>query len=91
MSDLYIYNGDYWRISNVTLGYDFNRLLKKSSFAQLRLYVTAQNLFTFTKYPGMDPEIGTSTDDEKAGWVSGIDVGFYPTPRTYMIGANIKF
>lgn len=91
ISDLYVENGDYWRINNVTLGYDFKKLFKKVPFEQLRLYVTAQNLFTITGYSGMDPEIGTSTDDDKSSWVSGIDVGFYPLPRTYMVGANIKF
>ena len=55
---------------------------------QARLYVTAQNLATFTKYSGMDPEIGYGADKS---WVSGIDVGFYPSPRTYMIGVNLKF
>lgn len=91
ISDLYVENGDYWRINNVTLGYDFKKLFTKLPFGQLRLYVTAQNLFTITGYSGMDPEIGTSSDDQKASWVSGVDVGFYPLPRTYMVGANIKF
>lgn len=91
VSDLYVEDGDYWRINNVTLGYDFKKLFKKVPFEQLRIYVTAQNLFTITGYSGMDPEIGTSTDDDKSSWVSGVDVGFYPLPRTYMIGANIKF
>lgn len=91
ISDLYIENGDYWRINNVTFGYDFKKLFPKVPFEQLRLYVTAQNLFTITGYSGMDPEIGTSSDDTNVGWVSGVDVGFYPLPRTYMFGANIKF
>lgn len=91
ISDLYVENGDYWRINNVTLGYDFKKLFPKVPFGQLRLYLTAQNVFTITGYSGMDPEIGTSSDDAKASWVSGVDVGFYPLPRTYMIGANIKF
>lgn len=91
ISDLYVENGDYWRINNITLGYDFKKLFKKVPFEQLRLYITAQNLFTITGYSGMDPEIGTSTDDTNSGWASGIDVGFYPLPRTYMVGANIKF
>lgn len=91
ISDLYIENGDYWRINNVTLGYDFKKLFTKVPFEQLRLYLTVQNLLTVTGYSGMDPEIGTSTDDSNSGWVSGVDIGFYPMPRTYMIGANIKF
>ena len=86
-SDLYVHDADYLRISNVTLGYDLSRLWNKKYCRQLRVYVQAQNLFTFTKYNGMDPEIGYGTD----GWVSGVDVGYYPRPRTFLVGANIKF
>jgi hypothetical protein len=60
-------------------------------FEQLRLYLTGQNLYTFTNYSGMDPSIGTSTDEDFAGWVRGVDLGYYPSPRTIMIGASIKF
>lgn len=90
-SDLDIENGDYLRINNVTFGYNFKNLLKKLPFQQIRLYATVQNLYTFTKYSGMDPEIGTSSDDTAYGWVRGVDIGFYPTPRTFLIGASIKF
>ena len=86
-SDLYVHDADFLRISNVTLGYDISRLWNSKICKQLRLYVQAQNLFTFTKYKGMDPEIGYGTD----GWVSGVDVGYYPRPRTFLIGANVKF
>ena len=57
-------------------------------FEQVRCYISAQNLFTITGYSGMDPEIGTSTG---VNWISGVDFGFYPTPRTFMVGASIKF
>ena len=88
-SDLYIQDADYLRISNVTLGYDLARLWKSKYCTQCRVYVQAQNLFTFTKYDGMDPEIGTyGTSDS---WVSGVDVGYYPRPRTIMVGCNVKF
>ena len=86
-SDLYVHDASYLRISNVTLGYDLSRIMKSRFCRQLRVYVQAQNLFTFTKYKGMDPEIGYGTD----GWVSGVDVGYYPRPRTFLIGANVKF
>lgn len=88
-SDLYIHDGDFLRLSNVTVGYDFARLTKAKTgaFKQLRLYAQAQNLLTFTKYNGMDPEIGYGTD----GWVSGVDLGYYPRPRTLLVGLNIKF
>ena len=86
-SDLYLQDGDYLRISNIPLGYDFAKLIKLKAISQARLYVQVQNAFTFTKYDGMDPEIGYGTSD----WVSGIDLGYYPRPRTFLVGVNLKF
>lgn len=90
ISDIYIEDGDYLRLQNITLGYDFKKLFPKMPLQQARLYVTGQNLFTITGYSGMDPEVGHSGED-KSQWSSGIDVGFYPSPRTYMVGVNLKF
>lgn len=89
ISSRYVQDADFFRIQNVTLGYDFNKLWKNSPFQQLRLYFQAQNLVTFTSYTGVDPEIGSSGGTES--WASGIDVGLYPTSRTYLFGVNIKF
>ena len=89
ISDIYIENADYFRLQNLTLGYDFKTIWKSCPFQQLRLYVAAQNLFTITGYKGMDPENGKSIASES--WVTGVDVGNYPQPRTYMIGVNVKF
>jgi TonB-linked SusC/RagA family outer membrane protein len=86
-SDLYVQDGDYLRISNITVGYDFAKLLRCKAISQCRLYAQVQNAFTFTKYDGMDPEIGYGTDS----WASGIDVGYYPRPRTFLVGVNLKF
>jgi TonB-linked SusC/RagA family outer membrane protein len=86
-SDLYVQDGDYLRISNITLGYDFAKLIHCKAISQCRLYAQVQNAFTFTKYDGMDPEIGYGTDS----WASGIDVGYYPRPRTFLVGVNLKF
>ncbi|MDL2247731.1 TonB-dependent receptor [Bacteroides sp. OttesenSCG-928-J23] len=86
-SDLYVQDADYLRISNITIGYDFARLIKCKAISQARIYAQVQNAFTFTKYDGMDPEIGYGTD----GWASGIDVGYYPRPRTILFGVNLKF
>ena len=86
-SDLFIQDGDFLRISNITLGYDFAKLMKCKYVSQCRLYAQVQNAFTFTKYDGMDPEIGYGN----AGWVSGIDYGYYPRPRTFLFGVNLKF
>ena len=89
VSTRYMQNADYFKIQNITLGYDFNKLWKGSPFSMLRLYVQAQNLYTFTKYTGVDPEIGSSGG--KDSWARGIDVGLYPTARTFIIGTSIKF
>jgi hypothetical protein len=87
-SDIFVKDGDFLRISNITLGYDFARNLVKNKFiSQLRLYTSVQNAFTFTKYNGMDPEIGYGVEDGS----SGVDLGYYPRPRTVMIGVNVKF
>ncbi|MBR1688490.1 MAG: TonB-dependent receptor, partial [Prevotella sp.] len=89
ISSRYLSKGDYFRIQNVTIGYDFNRLWKGSPFQQLRLYAQAQNLITFTGYTGVDPEVGRGGGGES--WVRGVDLGLYPTARTYIVGVNIKF
>ena len=90
ISDIYIENASYFRLQNITLGYDFKSLWKNCPFQQLRLYVAAQNLFTITDYKGMDPENGMAINSGES-WVTGVDVGNYPQPRTYMVGVNVKF
>lgn len=88
ISDRYIENGSYWRISNVTIGYDFKKLFKNLPLQQARLYVTGQNLATITGYKGLDPEVGYGYD---SSWASGIDLGFYPSPRVFMVGISLKY
>ncbi|NDV94791.1 TonB-dependent receptor [Dysgonomonas sp. 521] len=88
ISDIYIEDGDFIKLQNLTIGYDFKRLFPAMPLSQARLYFTAQNLFTITGYSGLDPEIGYG--DSKS-WASNIDVGFYPSPRTYLVGVNLKF
>ena len=89
VSTRYMENADYFKIKTVTLGYDFKHLWKACPFQQLRFYVQAQNLYTFTGYTGLDPEVGNTAGG--SGWASGIDLGLYPTARTYLFGASIKF
>ena len=72
----------------LTLGYDFSRLLRGGFISKARLYVSAQNLLTITKYSGMDPELGYGFDED---WVSGIDLGYYPSARSVLVGVNIQF
>lgn len=88
ISQIYIEDGDFVKIQNVTVGYDFKNLMPRLPFGEARLYLTGRNLLTFTDYSGMDPEVGYG--DEQP-FVSGIDLGFYPSPRTYLIGVNLKF
>ena len=89
VSTRYMEDADYFKIKTVTLGYDFKHLWKACPFQQLRLYVQAQNLMTFTSYTGLDPEVGNSAGG--SGWASGVDLGLYPPSRTYLVGASIKF
>ncbi|TCO07454.1 SusC/RagA family TonB-linked outer membrane protein [Natronoflexus pectinivorans] len=88
ISDIYMYDADYLRINNLTFGYRFDRYLNAVDWVQgASLYVSVNNLYTFTKYDGMDPEVGYAPDD----WASGIDLGLYPLPRTVMLGINVTF
>lgn len=90
MSDLYVHDASFFRIKSATLGCDLTKLSSKLNFfSKFRLYVAANNLFTFTKYRGMDPEIGFGNTNQS--WAKGIDVGYYPQPRTYMMGLNVNF
>ena len=88
-SDIWAQDADYLKIRNITLGYDFKKLIKKLPFQTFRLFVTGQNLFTFTGYDGMDPEVGTGAPGYS--WSSGIDTGYYPSPKVYMAGISIRF
>ena len=90
ISDIYVENASYFRLQNLTVGYDFTKIWKNSPFQQLRLYFAAQNLFTITGYKGMDPENGMALNSSEP-WVTGVDVGNYPQPRTFMFGVNVKF
>jgi TonB-linked SusC/RagA family outer membrane protein len=89
VSTRYMENADYFKIKTVTLGYDFKHLWKACPLQQLRFYVQAQNLLTFTGYTGLDPEVGNAAGGDS--WASGIDLGLYPPSRTFLFGASIKF
>ena len=85
ISDLYVEDGSFLRLRNVTLGYTLkpNKHIKSAY-----IYVAAENLLTFTKYRGLEPEIGA-----RNGWIldMGIDRGVYPQAKTYRIGIDVKF
>ena len=91
ISDRYVEDGSFLRIKNITLGYTFPKaLLNKAKIENLRVYVNIQNLYTFTKYTGYDPEVGASTQDS-TGLTYGLDNGRYPYPAIYSFGLNITF
>jgi TonB-linked SusC/RagA family outer membrane protein len=83
-SSFYLEDGSYLRIKTVQLGYTFNKgLVRKIGMQRARLYVTSENLITFTKYTGYDPEIG--------GGIFSIDRGIYPQARSFMVGLSVGF
>ena len=89
MSDWFIEDGPYVRLQNVTLGYSISPdFLQKIKVSRLRLYLSAQNLYTWTKYTGYDPEIGSFNQN---ALLTGIDNGRYPSPRTFSFGLNVDF
>jgi len=86
-SDYYLESGAYFRINNITLGYTFENLVLRGS--SLRLYVTAQNPFIFTKYSGFSPEITTSTGSPDGTTV--VELSAYPTTRNFLFGVSLHF
>ncbi|TKT86551.1 SusC/RagA family TonB-linked outer membrane protein [Dyadobacter frigoris] len=87
VSQYFVEDGSYMRMKNMQVGYSLpTPLLQKAKIKQIRFYVGAQNLFTITKYSGLDPEMGSA--DPK---LTGIDQGYFPQARTWMFGINAKF
>ncbi len=80
LSDIYLENASFLRMDNITLGYTFDRPIKKFASNSIRLWAGMQNVFILSDYSGLDPEV-----------FNGIDNNIYPRPRTILIGANIKF
>ncbi len=86
-NSFYVENGNYLRMQNLTLGYTLpSDLQAKLKMTKLRVYVAANNLFTITKYNGLDPSVGGAADTN-----FGIDVGNYPITRSYTVGINLGF
>ncbi len=92
-SDRFLESGAYLRLKNVQVGYTFGeKLLAPVRVASLRLYGSVQNLVTFTKYTGLDPEQGTNSNSLGDGVrATGIDFGTYPSARTFTVGINAGF
>ncbi len=89
LSTRFIEDGSYLRIQNLAIGYNFpQKWIKKLGMTQARIYFNVQNLYTFTKYKGFDPEIGAYN---QSVLMQNVDMGRYPTPRTYTVGVNLQF
>lgn len=87
-SSAWVTDASYLRLRNITLAYDFNqRKIKALKINGFRLYATGQNLFTWTKYPGYDPE----TSSEGDGLTRGGDYLGYPAARSIIVGLNLTF
>lgn len=85
-SDLYVKDGSYFRVKNVILGYTLpSSLTRKAFINNLRVYASAENLMTLTRYNGFDPEISSG------GTSLGVDRGVYPQSRIYTLGFNLSF
>ena len=82
MSDRWVQNGSFLKCDNITLGYSFGGLFKSGNWDGMggRVYATASNVFTITKYKGIDPEV-----------FGGIDNNIYPRPFSFILGLTLNF
>ena len=87
-SDKWLENADYFRCENISVAYTFPRSVTK--LADIRLSLSAQNLFTITGYKGIDPA-GASFGEKNIDRDNGLDMGAYPNPRTITMGVRVTF
>lgn len=90
-SSRFVEDGSYLRLKNITLSYDFSpkfNFLKKAGIRKLQPYITAQNLWTWTKYSGYDPEVNAY---EASAVELGVDYGTYPQNKSVIFGLNVEF
>jgi len=86
-TSFYVEDGSYFRCKNLQLAYNLPKnLLTKIGVDNMKIYGQVTNLFTITKYTGLDPDLGLSIDGGTSDWDKGLDFGNYPTPRTFMVG-----
>jgi TonB-dependent starch-binding outer membrane protein SusC len=96
ISSRYIENGSYLRLKSITLGYNLPKsVLTKLRMSRCMIYVTSENLLTFTKYSGFDPEMSmfntSSSSNTDKNTAPGVDYGTYPQSRDFLVGLNITF
>ncbi len=85
-SSAYVFDGSYFKVKQLQFGYTFpKKLIEKVQLSSLRLYVSLDDWFVFTKYPGFDPEVSVSSSG------LGIDYGQYPTVKKTVFGLNVSF
>lgn len=87
-SSYYIQDGSFFKLKNFQLGYDLTGALKTNAISRLRVYVGATNLFTITKYDGLDPEVSSVSSTYSA---PGVDYGIVPMSRQFLVGINATF
>ncbi|AUS06333.1 SusC/RagA family TonB-linked outer membrane protein [Pseudotamlana carrageenivorans] len=89
----YVYDGSYVRLKNLSFGYNIpGTVLSKLSLEKARIYISGQNLLTFTDYPGADPEANYRNDNnQRSNTNVGLDYGSYPNVKTFTMGLNLKF
>ena len=90
MSDKFVEDGSYIRLQNVSFSYSLPQsiLQKTNFFTNVKVYINLQNVYTWTKYKGYDPEVGSLYGDALK---NGIDYGRYPSPKIYTVGLNFSF
>ena len=87
----YIEDASYLRLKDITLGYNLPEKYTAFAHARVRLFLSGQNLLTFTKYQGYDPEASRNGDNETDELQLGVDLGAYPTAKSFLVGASITF
>ncbi len=91
-SDMLIFKGNYLKIKQIQIGYTLPKdIISKIKVSNARIYISVENLYTFTKYPGSDPEVGSNAVTAGTNYINsiGIDRGMYPNSRTVIFGASI--
>ena len=95
ISNYWLEDGSYLRLKNVQFGYSIPAsLINRANISSFRIYVAAQNLATFTRYSGLDPEVGTALHTTNVGTPTlnvGVDDGIYPQARTFSLGVQVNF
>ena len=87
-SDYWVYDGSYLRLKQLSIGYTIpNKFTSKAKVESFRVYFSTNNVLTFTKYPGNDPEVGGTSAANSVG----VDLSMYPSAKSYIIGVNLAF